>query len=61
MNLKNMNKEKIFEIEIAKLYGQEFVDKIKMLPDETTHEDILCIAQKGKNNLIYSCNILRNV
>jgi len=41
-----MNKEKIFEIEIAKLYGQELVDKIKMLPDETTHEDILCIAKR---------------
>ncbi len=24
----------MFEIEIAKMYGQEFVDKIKLLPDE---------------------------
>jgi hypothetical protein len=30
-----MNKEKKFEIEIAKEYGQELVDKIKLLPDET--------------------------
>ncbi len=30
-----MNKEKKFEIEIAKEYGQEIVDKIKLLPDET--------------------------
>ena len=37
------NKEKMFEIEMAKVYGQEFVDKIKMLPDETTHDDIICI------------------
>ncbi len=29
-----MNKEKIFEIEMAKEFGQEFVDKIKSLPDE---------------------------
>ena len=57
MNLKKMNKEKMFETEIAKLYGQELVDKIKMLPEETTHDDILCITQKGKNNFIYSCNM----
>ncbi|VVB92313.1 Uncharacterised protein [uncultured archaeon] len=30
-----MNKEKMFEIEMAKEFGQEFVDKIKALPDET--------------------------
>jgi hypothetical protein len=30
-----MNKEKRFEIEIAKEFGQELVDKIKELPDET--------------------------
>jgi len=30
-----MNKDKKFEIEIAKEYGQEIVDKIKLLPDET--------------------------
>ncbi len=30
-----MNKEKMFEIEMAKTFGQEFVDKIKALPDET--------------------------
>ena len=35
MNLKNMNKEKMFEIVIAKEYGQELIDKIKLLPDET--------------------------
>ena len=57
MNVKNVNKEKIFEIEIAKMYGQELVDKIKTLPDETTHDDIAYITQKGKNNLIHSCNI----
>jgi len=57
MNLKNMNKEKMFEIEIAKVYGQELVDKIKTLPDETTYDDIPSITQKGKNNLICSCNI----
>ncbi len=33
--MEKMNKEKIFEIEIAKEYGQELVDKIKRLPDET--------------------------
>jgi hypothetical protein len=55
--MKNVNKEKMFEIEIAKMYGQELVDKIKMLPDETTHDDITYITQKGKNNLIHSCNI----
>jgi hypothetical protein len=38
MDLKNVNKEKMFEIEMAKVYGQEFVDKIKTLPDETTHD-----------------------
>ncbi len=59
MVLKKMNKEKMFEIEIAKVYGQELVDKIKRLPDETAHDDIFltCITQKSKNNLIYSCNI----
>jgi hypothetical protein len=31
----NMNKEKRFEIEIAKEFGQDLVDKIKKLPDET--------------------------
>ncbi|VVB85564.1 Uncharacterised protein [uncultured archaeon] len=30
-----MKKERIFEIEIAKEFGQELVDKIKKLPDET--------------------------
>ncbi len=35
MNSKIMGKEKIFEIEIAREYGQELVDKIKELPDET--------------------------
>jgi hypothetical protein len=35
MNLKNMNKEKMFEIAVAKEYGQELVDRIKLLPDET--------------------------
>lgn len=34
-DMKKINKEKIFEIEIAKEYGQELVDKIKALPDET--------------------------
>lgn len=34
-NMKKLNKEKMFEIEIAKEYGQELVDKIKLLPDET--------------------------
>ncbi len=29
-----MNIEKRFEIEIAKEFGQELVDKIKKLPDE---------------------------
>lgn len=57
MNLKKMNKEKMFEIEIAKMYGQELVDKIKTLPDETTYDDVPCIRQKDKNNLICSCNI----
>jgi len=47
----------MFEIEIAKVYGQELVDKIKTLPDETTYDDISCITQKGKIDLIYSCNI----
>ncbi len=32
-----MNKEKTFEIEIAKEFGQELVDKIKKLPDETVY------------------------
>lgn len=30
-----MNTEKKFEIAIAKEYGQELVDKINLLPDET--------------------------
>jgi len=46
MNFKNVNKEKMFEIEMAKLYGQEFVDKIKKLPDETTHDDTLHHAKR---------------
>ena len=54
MNMKNVNKEKIFEIEIAKLYGQQLVDKIKTLPDETTYDGIPGIRQ---NNHICSCNI----
>ena len=33
--VKKMNKEKMFEIEMAKEFGQEFVYKIKVLPDET--------------------------
>jgi hypothetical protein len=59
MNLKKMNKDKMFEIEIAKVFGQELVDKIKTLPDETSQDDILTpfITQNSKNNLIYSCNI----
>ncbi len=32
-----MNKEKTFEMEIAKEFGQELVDKIKKLPDETVY------------------------
>jgi hypothetical protein len=58
MDLKNVDKEKMFEIEIAKVYGQELVDKIKTLPNETTNDVLLtsCNTQKGKNNLIYSCN-----
>lgn len=55
MNTKNV-KEKMFEIEIAKEFGQELVDKIKGLPDEITHHDT-CITEKSKNSLIYSCNI----
>lgn len=55
MNLRNLNKEKMFEIEIAKMYGQELVDKIKKLPDEIN--DRSCIAQKVKNNFIYGSNI----
>ena len=57
MDLKNMDKEKMFEIEIAKVYGQELVDKIRTLPQETTHDDLLFNTQKCKNNLIHSCNI----
>ncbi|VVB97164.1 Uncharacterised protein [uncultured archaeon] len=38
-----MNKEKMFEIEIAKEFSQELVDKIKKLPDETNLS-----GQKGK-------------
>ncbi len=35
MSIKKTNTEKIFEIEIARVYGQELVDKINELPDET--------------------------
>ncbi len=42
-----MNKEKMFEIEIAKAFGQELVDKIKKLPDETDLNE-----QKGTRYLV---------
>ncbi len=36
--VKNVNKEKLYEIEIAKAFGQKLVDKIKKLPDETDQD-----------------------
>ncbi len=33
-----MNEEKMFEIEIAKKFGQKLVDEIKKLPDENLYE-----------------------
>ncbi len=35
-----MNKEKMFEIEIAKAFGQELVDKLKRIPEETSNMSI---------------------
>ncbi len=50
-----MNKEKTFEIEIAKAFGQELVDKIKKLPDETD-----LYEQEGTRNHIMSSYLTSN-
>jgi hypothetical protein len=41
---KNINKEKMFEIVMAKEFGQEFVDKIKLLPDETDFNSMVPVV-----------------
>jgi hypothetical protein len=48
---KNMNKEKMYEIAIAKEFGQEFVDKIKLLPDETDLNSMVPIVIQSPENL----------
>lgn len=47
MNLENMTKEKMYEIAMAKEFGQEFVDKIKLLPDKT-HLNIMVTRMENR-------------
>jgi hypothetical protein len=43
--------EKMYEIAMAKEFGQEFVDKVKLLPDETDLNSMDTVVIQSPENI----------